>query len=62
MKNLYSQELADRLNVSRDTLHKREFQQRLKLPILHMGKRIYIPEPVFEEWALNPAGYKNEKA
>lgn len=58
MRNLYSKELAERLNVTIGTLHKKEFQQRIGLPLQHMGKRIYIPEPKFEEWVLNPAGIK----
>lgn len=57
MKILYAEEIADRLNVSVATLHKKEFQRRLNIPIKHMGRRIYIPEIKFEEWVLNP----NEK-
>ncbi len=53
VKFLYAEEIAERLNVSLGTLHKKEFQERLGLPIRHMGKRIYILESEFEEWALN---------
>lgn len=61
MKILFGKEIAERLNVGVETLYKKEFQQRLKLPIQRMGRRIYIPEPKFEEWVLNPTGADNEQ-
>jgi len=61
IRNIYSKELAERLNVSLGTLHKKSFQRRIKLPVQKMGKRIFCPEPVYNDWILNPEGVnKNE--
>lgn len=61
MKILYSKELAERLNVSVGTLHKKEFQRRIGLPPDRIGRRIAIPEPKFEEWVLNPNSEKGHE-
>lgn len=60
MKILYAKEIAERLNVSVGTLHKKEFQQRIGIPIYHMGKRIYTPEPEFENFVINGTKETNE--
>ena len=56
MRNLFSKELAERLGVSVGTLHKTEFQQRLGLPIGKIGRKIFSPEPIFNEWVMRQAG------
>ena len=56
IKILDSDEIAKRLNVSRNTLQKREFQRRIRLPLGRRGNRIAIPEPIFDEWVLNGFG------
>lgn len=52
IKYLYADEIAKRLNVSKATLHKREFQKRIGLPLGKIGNRIFCPEPIWDEWAL----------
>jgi hypothetical protein len=61
VKILYSDEIAQRLNVSKGTLHKREFQRRIGLPSNRLGKQIAIPEPVWDEWVLNPFRAKSDE-
>lgn len=56
MRNLFSEEMAQRLNVTLGTLHKRSFQLRTGLPIRKLGKRIFCPEPVWDAWVLEKAG------
>ncbi len=55
MRILFAKEIATRLNVSVATLHKKEFQRRLGLPLDHYGKQLGCPEQKFEEWVLNPS-------
>lgn len=56
VKILYAEEIAERLNVSKGTLHKKEFQRRIGLPPNKIGNRIAIPEPIFDEWVINKVG------
>jgi len=56
VKNIFSEEMAQRLNVSMGTLHKRDFQRRIGLPVRKIGKRLFCPEPVFDQWVLTQAG------
>ena len=53
---LFSDEISKRLNVSKNTLLKREFKHRIGLPPNKIGNRIAIPEPVFNEWVINKTG------
>ena len=63
VKILFSKEIAERLGVHRNTVQKREFQERIGLPKDRRGNRIAIPEPVFDEWVLNGFGAnRNETA
>jgi len=55
VKILFSKEIAERLNVSISTLHKKDFQHRIGLPPNKIGNRIAIPEPIYDEWILNPS-------
>lgn len=57
MKNLFASEIAERLNVSMGTLHKKEFQNRIGIPLGKMGKRIFCPEPIFEKWVFEKSGF-----
>jgi len=61
VKILWIKDIADRLNVSVGTVHKKEFQKRLGLPLEYAGKRPYIPEPKWDEWVLNPSGSKGNE-
>jgi len=56
IRNIYSKELAERLNVTMGTLHKKSFQRRIKLPVRKMGKRIFCIESMFNDWVINPDG------
>ena len=56
VKILYADDIAQRLNVSKGTLHKKEFQRRIGLPIGRIGKRISCPEPIFDDWVINKTG------
>jgi len=59
---LFSKEIAKRLGVHQNTLQKREFQRRIKLPVGKIGKRIAISESIFEEWVLNNFGVNTDEA
>ena len=60
MRMIFSKELAERLNVSVATLHKREYRRRIGLPTGKVGRQICCPEPVYNEWALEQAGVKRD--
>ena len=61
IRNIYSKELAERLNVTLGTLHKKSFQKRIKLPVKKMGKRLFCPEPIFNDWIIDPDGVKGNE-
>jgi len=61
IKLLFSKDIALRLGVSKATLHKKEFQKRIGLPTNRIGKRIAIPEPVFNDFIINPSKVKGDE-
>ncbi|MCB9748298.1 MAG: hypothetical protein H6755_07810 [Candidatus Omnitrophica bacterium] len=60
MKILYAKDIAERLNVSVGTLHKKEFQRRLGLPLDHKGRQLCCPEPILNEFFLKPYEPKSD--